>query len=194
MANLAIINTKIETLANAEKVTKAVLSELSRELIEYVLVDGTHDIAAVNRTLAVLTPMNKQTAILFFGAFLPHKFNEDTSLFGGLDKKAKDKKMELTVAFLADANNDIWSWAKANVKIEAKEVDYLGKVTKAISTALDKGAVSQLDLVNAIVAGGLDVNAVLALMQAAVPADKEAEPAFMAAAIGIDNPAIQEVC
>ena len=62
MANLATINTKIEALAQAEKVTKAVLSELSRELLDYVLVDGTHDIAAVNRTLAVLTPMNKQTA------------------------------------------------------------------------------------------------------------------------------------
>jgi hypothetical protein len=155
-----------------------VLSELSRELLEYVLVDGTHDVAAVNRTLNVLTPMNKQTAILFFEAFLPHKFNTDTGHFGGLDKKAKDKKLAATVAFLADADNDIWSWAKANVKIENKEIDYLGKVTKSISQAMEKGHASQLDIIKAVLAGGLDLAALAAVMQSAVPADAEGEQAF----------------
>ena len=185
MTTLTAINTKIATLANAEKVTKSVLSELSRDLIDYVLIQGTHDIAAVNRTLAVLTPMNKQTAVLFFGAFLPHKMNEDTGMFGGLDKKAKDKKLQLSTEFLADESNDIWSWAKDNVKVEAKEVDYIGKVTKAISQAIEKGHASQAELVKAVLAGGLDVAAIMAIMQSAVPADAEG-----AETMGTEQPAV----
>lgn len=197
---LTAINKKIETLGKAEKVTKATLSELSRDLLQYVLIEGSHDIAAVNRCTAVLTPMNKATAVLFFTAFLPHKHDADTGMFGGLDKKAKDKKLELAKAFLADEANDIWSWAKDNVKIEAKEVDYLGKVTKAIQQAAEKGGATQLELVNAIVAGGLELSSLMALMRSAVPADKEAEAAMAvtvdvpAGMLGVNNPAIQDVC
>lgn len=198
---IASINTKIATLANAEKITKATLAELSRDLLDYVLVQGFHDIAAVNRLLDVLTPMNKQTARLFFLHFLPHKWNDDTNSFGGLDKKAKDKKLELTGQFLANVDNTIWTWAAENVKIEAKEVDYLGKVTQSIQKAIEKGQVSQLELVKAVLAGGLELTALTALMQQAVAADTEGAEALKQEVdtnllgVGIDQPEVlQELC
>lgn len=199
---IASINTKIATLAKAEKVTKATLAELSRDLLDYVLVQGFHDIAAVNRLLDVLTPMNKETARLFFLHFLPHNWNEDTNSFGGLNKKAKEKKLELTGKFLADETNTIWTWAADNIKVEAKEVDYLGKVTKAISQAIDKGHVSQLELVKAVLAGGVELSALTLLMQQAVAADAEGAEAMgeeqdirAVQGIGVDQPELlAEVC
>lgn len=178
MSKLDNINANIEKLAASEKVTKAVLSELSRSLLDYVAIEGTWDIAAVNRTINVCTPMNRKTAILFFNALLPNKFDENTQAFGGLDKKRKDKQVEAIRQFLSVEANDIWSWAEQNVKVEAKDPDYLGKIKKAIQKAVESDAVSQLDIVKAIAAGGLDLNAVIALMAAGVPADAEAADAM----------------
>ena len=180
MSKLDNINANIEKLAASEKVTKAVLSELSRSLLDYVAIEGTWDIAAVNRTINVCTPMNRKTAILFFNALLPNKFDENTQAFGGLDKKRKDKQVEAIREFLSVEANDIWSWAEQNVKVEAKDPDYLGKIKKAIQKAVESQAVSPIDIVKAIAAGGLDLNAVIALMALGVPADVEAEQAMNA--------------
>lgn len=175
MNNIQSINNKIATLAQAEKVTKAVLAELSRDLIDYVLIQEIHDIAAVNRTLAVLTPMNKATAVQFFQAFLPHKFNEDTQTFGGLDKKIKPAKMEASKEFMADENNNIWTWAAVHVEVKAKEKDYLGNVTKAVKQAIDKGQVEQVALIQAVLSGGVDVATLMLILtqQAEKPAVQE---------------------
>ena len=162
MTLLQEINRKIKSLARAEKVTKARLGELSTELLIYVLGDdltgleASHDIDAVNRTLAVLTPMNKRTAVLYFTHFLPFSFDEETCKFGGMNKKAYKKVNAMTQEFLGTDGN-IWTWAAENIKVEKKEIDYAKKISDDIRKALDedKGGLSAKDVFNAVLEGGL---------------------------------------
>ena len=182
MSKLSMINGKIDTLANAERVTKSVLAELSRDLLENVMVDGTHDIAAVNRTINVLTPVNKKVAIEFFGVFTSHKFNETTNAFGGKDRKRHDKILEECQAFLADATNDIWTWANANIQVTQKPKDYFNKLAKLVEKALsdEEEGILAVDVVNAILAAGIEestLGLILAEREAERTAKLEAEAA-----------------
>lgn len=142
---LTAINASIVMLGNAERVTKATLAELSRSLLSYVMVDGgndngeaSYDIDAVNRTIAVLTPMNKTTACLFFSNFLPFSFDEKTCTFGKMVKQqtVRDNKLKAIIAFLDNADSDIWSWALDNVKIEKKVPKYAELITNTVKRAL----------------------------------------------------------
>ncbi|MGL5324021.1 MAG: hypothetical protein ACRC91_04760 [Aeromonas sp.] len=136
MANLTVINERIERLGNAERVTKAELSALSRELLEYVLLDNTGDVDAVNRMIAVLTPMNKRTAALYFPTFLPYAWDEETFKFGKKNKKAFETKLEAVKAWLAVDTNDIWHWANENIEMKKKAPKYLEQITKNIERGL----------------------------------------------------------
>lgn len=159
------INGKIEALGNAERITKKVLGELSRELIDYVFVSKSNDIDAVNRTLNACTPVNRKVAVMFFAAFLPFQWIEEEGRFAGLKKKQIDKKLPLCIDFLA-SDKTIWDWAEENVKVEQKEIDYLGKITKAVEKALkaEKGA---QEVFQAVLAGGLNIDNMMALLEAA---------------------------
>ena len=84
----ASILAHITAIAAAEKITRASLGEISRELIMYV--PDTKDIDLVNRLLGVLTPMNRATAVLYFKHFLPWDWEKDANKFGSMmqgDKK-----------------------------------------------------------------------------------------------------------
>ena len=189
MQNITLksINTKIKSLGDAEKITKALLGELSRELIFYVLdvttgeVDGeevsvigenaTFDIDTINRCIQVLTPMNKKTACLYFSNFMPFSFDEEASRFGGMDKNKKRlaKKVGMLGEFLADEDKNIWTWAQENIKVKQKPVDYTKKISSDIKNALDedKGNLSAEEVLNAIMEGGLtgaDIVACLGLI------------------------------
>lgn len=172
MADLNVINERIERLGNAERVTKAELSALSRELIEYVLVDDTGDIDAINRTIAVLTPMNKRTAALYFPTFMPYAWDEATLTFGKKNKKAFDKKLEAAKVWLADDANDIWSWASDNIEMKKKAPKYLELITKTVERGLadEENGVSVIEVMQAVLAAegitAADILASLTGMQA----------------------------
>ena len=127
MANIATINERIETIRASERVTKSELATISRELLEYMAVDKSNDIDAVNRLFGALTPMNLKVAGMFFSHFLPWKFDGDTVSFGKRFKgeKAVERAFDKCVEALADPNFNIWTWAADNVKIEKKKPDYL---------------------------------------------------------------------
>lgn len=173
-ATLKTINARIETIAQAERVTKKELGLLSREIFEYTLEQW--DSQVINRLLAVLTPMNKRTAILYFQAFTPFKYVEEAQEFGGI-VKANDNKARceaLMVAFLGSDGN-IWTWAEQHVKVEPKEVDFLANITKNVKKAIesDKGD----GVLEAVLAGGVtpaDIMAVLAAMAQQEPAQEQA--------------------
>lgn len=134
------LNGLIATLKESEKITKVTLSILSRDMLLYV--PDTDDIDMVNRTLSVLTPMNKATAILFFTHFLPWEAERDSDdKFTRFGKKSKgDKRLAKSVdaikAFLADPSNDIWSWAAENVQTELKKKDLAGAIHRSVVQAL----------------------------------------------------------
>jgi hypothetical protein len=132
----ASILAHITAIAAAEKITRASLGEISRELIMYV--PDTKDIDLVNRLLGVLTPMNRATAVLYFKHFLPWEFEEDANKFGSMmqgDKKIA-KRLTLITDFLKDTNNNIWTWADEHVTIERVKPDLGMNITEAVNKAL----------------------------------------------------------
>lgn len=127
----------IEAIAAAEKITRASLAEISRELLMYV--PDTKDIDMVNRLLNVLTPMNRATAVLFFRHFLAWEWEEDANKFGGMmqgDKKIS-KRATLISEFLKDTDNNIWTWAAANVEVEKVKPNLAEGVATAVHRALN---------------------------------------------------------
>lgn len=166
------INARIDAIANAEKVTKAELAALSREVLEYVTVEASGDVGVINRLLNVLTPMNHKTACLFFVEFIPHTFEENNT-FGAKFKGQKkvDAITEAVNNFLANEDNNIWTWAAANIKLEKKPKDYLNKLTKLVERALadDEEGISMEDIMLAVFEGGVDTKAVIDVIAAIEP-------------------------
>ncbi len=174
-ATLKTINARIETIAQAERVTKKELGLLSREIFEYTLEQW--DSQVINRLLAVLTPVNKRTAVLYFKAFTPFKFVEDTQVFGSVNKANDNKERcaALMTAFLGSDGN-IWTWADQHIELETKEKDYAGLVTKAIKQAL-KSETARESIIEAVLVGGVtpaDIMAVLAAMAQQEPVQDQA--------------------
>lgn len=166
------IEKRIATIAKSEKVTKEQLGIISRELLTCILVDreeglATFDIQPVNKLLGVLTPMNKQTAVLYFSAFLPFPFHAQACKFLSLKKKSKDKALIVAKEFLADEDNNIWTWAADNVKIEAKPVDWVKRITKDVSKALgdENDPLTAKDVLMAVMAGGINAQDLAGLME-----------------------------
>lgn len=135
--DIAIINARIEELAKSEKITKVILTELSRTILAYVYETG--DVTPTNRLLNVLTPMNKRTAILYFKEFLAYRFDDVKLAFIKKNKKTFDKKQELVNIFLLDEDNNIFTWAEDNVQIEAKPVDWSKRLTSDFKKAIEDG-------------------------------------------------------
>ncbi len=172
MATIEIINGKITLLAENERITKGLLSELSREVLELVLIDegkdtgkGTEDSRTINELINVLTPVNKRAAIVFFKHFAPFisATNEqgEWTGFGKKDKKNWDDKVKQVKEFLADPHNNLWTWADRNIEVEAKPYN-VAKVTKEIEKALKKA--NKADVIRAIMAGGLELADILEVM------------------------------
>lgn len=156
----------IETIAQAEKITRKALAEISRDLLIYV--PESQDIEAVNRLMGVLTPMNKNAARLYFQHFLPWKVENDTDgNFQRFGKKMKgDKqvadKLKAIEEWLSDESNNIWTWANDN--IEVKQKDFRATVARAIKKALEGDEksstppLSRDQLLDAIFEGGVTID------------------------------------
>lgn len=168
MANINKINERIETIRASERVTKAELSAISRELLEYIAIDQSDDIDAVNRLFSALTPMNLKTAGLFFSHFLPWKFDKDAVSFGKKfkGKDAVAKAYDKIVECLADETFNVWTWAHANVRMEKAKPDYVKNITKNVSKALnDEENPAQVnDIIEAVMKGGVSVRDLINLM------------------------------
>jgi hypothetical protein len=169
------IEMNITKIAACEKVTKATLSILSRDLLAYVY--ETNDIAMVNRLLKVLSPVNKRVAEEYFPKYLGWTFNKKELTFG---TKAKDKahtaKYELTCAWLGDITNDIWVFAKQEIVFAVAPKKYASKITQLVTRALKDAeeGISVKDIMYAIMASELvTLNDILAPL-AEIPATIDA--------------------
>lgn len=185
-ATLATIGVKIANLADSERITKALLSELSREVLTVVLLDdgnepkdgealkGTGDSRTINELIEALTPVNKKVAIEFFTAMVPFIVMSDENgeflKFGGKDKKKWDDKVAAVSEWLSDPMNNIWSWAARHIDIVKKPYN-VSDVTKAIEKALKKKA-SKADILQAVFSGGLTMEDILAIIE---PKEQPAE-------------------
>lgn len=166
--NAALVDT-LETLKGAEKITKETLRMLSREMLDAVHVAG--DIQPVNRLLEVLTPMNRRACVLFFQHFSGHFYSEKDERFGKRDKQNYEAKYKASDEFLDDPLNNIWTWAAREIEMEAKPFTML-KVTKMVETILkkaDKAGFKQEDVFKAMLAGGLEMDTITAILEQMVP-------------------------
>lgn len=186
----AVVYGRLEEIANAEKITRVQLRELSRELLVYV--PDTDDIDIVNRLINVLTPMNAKACVLFFGHFLPWEREKDNDgnhvRFGKRmqgDKKV-NKRLELIKEFLADENNNIWTWADSN--IEVKQKDFKAMIARTIKKALEGDEKSDTDpltptqVIDAVFEGGVTLEQMMEAMEGKVNLKEEKEIEFKHAA------------
>jgi hypothetical protein len=171
----AALYARIDAIASAEKITKHELAAFSRESLMYVV--DTNDIGAINRLLDVLTPMNRLSAIAFFGHFLPwEKETDNNDVFQRFGSKySQDKKFARKVAliteWLKDVDATIWTWAAANLDLYTKK-NWAANISKAVEKALkgednDRGVsapISMGDVMAAVMAGGISIEDMLEAM------------------------------
>jgi hypothetical protein len=160
----------IRALQESERVTKSTLGFLSRDVLEALHTEESKtfgDIQYVNRLLAVLSPMNKKTFIKFIqelGGFL---FNEKDGVFTKKDKVLYSEKRTIAMALLADANWNIWVYSQ-DWSPEGKPytLDKISESVKTIFKKAEKNGLKRADVIKAILAGGIEAEEMLALMDA----------------------------
>lgn len=128
----------IKEVAAAEKITKAKLGVLSRDILTYVM--DTNDIMSVNSLIAVLTPANRMASIAYFEHFLPWEVERDGEKrfvrFGKKLKGTKPVKAQAAInLWLSDEGNNIWNWVDDNLEMK-KKIDFNSRVVNAINKAL----------------------------------------------------------
>lgn len=171
----------LDAIQQAEAVTKRELLALSRTVLEFV--HETGDIGPVNQLLAVLTPVNKKVAKLFFVHFTGFHFDDVSMLFV---KKSKKRYADALVAareFLADPHNNIWTWAARHVEVEAKPFTadkvktYMVKAMKEAAAA----GLTELEVFRAVFKAGFKVETIIAMLD-----ELEVEPEVVMAGMGVE--------
>lgn len=157
-------NRALNCIARAEKVTKAELRILSRTVLEAIYETG--DVAFINKLLAILSPVNKKVAKLYFKEFSGFSLDETTGSFTTKSKKRYDKALANGRMFLEDPLNNIWTWAERNVEIETKDfsLDLVTEAFKAYMKKATKVGLTQKDVVKAVLSAGVEADTIIALM------------------------------
>lgn len=181
----------IAVLADAERITKKVFGELSRDLLEYVM--ETEDIRPINALLGVdaetgkfiLTAANWRVGCMYFHHFVPFTSNfkdiADKGInegrrvstsplcFAKKSKKRTAKCAEMITEWLADEDNNIWTWQADNLTV-TKPKDFAGDINKVITKALvgddDNEPLTVSQVLDAVLAvDGIDAGALFAMMK-----------------------------
>lgn len=161
-------NKAVKRLGAAEKVSKEILRELSRSVLEAH--HATGNVVYINQLVAALTPKNREMCILFFKEFSGFKWNIESLSFFSKDKKKYDASCLLSDKFLEDPNNNIWSWAERHIApMEKKPATFLCDMIKERAKAWHERAkkehISDADLLVAFFAGGIEPSAVVAALE-----------------------------
>lgn len=168
----------LDAIQQAEQVTKRELLALSRTVLEFV--HETGDIGPVNQLLAVLTPVNKKVARLFFVHFTGFHFDDVSMLFIKKSKKRYPDALAAYKEFVADPHNNIWTWAQRHVEVEAKP--FSGDKVKAYMAKAMKDAaavgMTELDVLRSVFKAGFKVDTMLSLLEEldAIVVEKEEAP------------------
>jgi len=155
--------TALETLAGSEKITKDMLRGLSRSVLEAH--HATEDVQYINRLLPTLSPINHRAMVEFFKAFGGFMFDETEKRFTKKHKKTYDAKHILSLAFLENPMNNIWSWSERHLNVEKKpERSLTDRIKDDVSKWLAKAAkdkVSQASILEAVFSAGIEPDAVM---------------------------------
>ena len=168
-------NRRIGQLGKAEASVRAELNVLSRGVLEAV--HATEQIGYVNQLLAVLTPVNRKAAVVFFKHFAGFHYDEVTRMFTKKSKKRYEQAHKNAMEFLQDPNNNMFSWAERHIEVEQKPFDqasFLKAQHKAFIRAVQQSRDNGIDQKELFAAmfkpeegkPGLDVNALVAVLEA----------------------------
>ena len=163
----------LKALQKAEKITKDLLRDMSRDVLNAVHV--TQDSGVINKLIAVLTPVNRKVAILFYKEFSGFNWDDEEVSFGKKNKKKYEDIKAKALLALTNPHFNIWTWAERNVDIEKKPLK-LADITKFVEKTLKRAneeGIAQADVIKAIIDGGLELDALMALMDAAVQEEQE---------------------
>lgn len=179
-------NRRIGQLGKAEASVRSELNVLSRGVLEAV--HATEQIGYVNQLLAVLTPVNRKAAVVFFKHFAGFHYDEVTRMFTKKSKKRYEQAHKNAMEFLQDPNNNMFSWAERHIEVEQKPFDQASFLKaqhkafiRAVQQARDNG-IDQKELFAAMFKPeegkpGLDVNALVAVLEAMDVVEVKAEEA-----------------
>ena len=163
----------IDKLGKAEGLVRQQVNVLSRSVLEAI--HATEQIGYVNQMLAVLTPVNRKAAVVFFKHFTGFHYDEATKLFTKKSKKRYDQAHADALKFLEDPLNNMFSWCVRHIEVEKKPFDAITFLKdqrkvfiRAIQTARDNG-VSQKELFEQMFnpetgKPGIDVEALVAVL------------------------------
>lgn len=183
------IQNAIIELTAAERITKRLLGELSRDVLEYVV--DNEDVRPINMLLGigedgkfVLTAANWRIACLYFHHFVPFTSNykdvadlginkgrrspQNTLVFAKKSKKKWDKGIKAIIDWLANEDNNIWGWQADNIETK-KAKDFAGDITKVVAKALqgddDNEALTLEQVLDAVIdADGVDAQTLMAAL------------------------------
>lgn len=185
---IELIDKKIGQLKKSETITKQLLSELSREILVFVI--ENKDVRPVNHLLGdkdgyALSPVNWRFACKYFLHFLPFSSNYDEVKdcinnggnrsplrFKKISPRSFDAKAEQIAIWLADDKNDIWEWSNS-INLEEKPVDWFKRLTGAVEKASDKGGLSAVDIMAAVMAAGIDADVLIKAIGEALPKEED---------------------
>ena len=145
------LDNKLNRVLNREKLNKQEIGELSREILAYAY--DNNDIGRVNRFINGLTPVNKKVSTHFFIRFLGWSFNEEDNSFKKKVKaKTFAKKLELATEFLADEDNNLWTWEHKAGIVKPLPKNYAKRIANMVTKALtdEKEAITPAELMAAI--------------------------------------------
>ena len=193
-----VIDTRIKSIAAASKALFVELGHASRELLMYV--PDSNDIDAVNRLIAVLNRTDAQHAVLFFGEFLPWKFDGKftTKLSGERRLAEMTAAREAFLKTMIDDGNGksheatLWDWVTENVQVAERKVDYNKNIVNVIQRATaeknadgteNKFRISKADVIADVMNAGVTIDDLMAVVNAAIDERKKAEEAAKKAEI-----------
>lgn len=157
-------NGSLQRIAQSEKTTKEELRTLSRSILEAH--HATENIGYINRLIAVLSPVNKKAAIVFFTHFSGFSFDAETRMFTKKSKKRYDNAKALAQAFLDDPLCNIWTWAERHIEVEQKPfaVESFEKyMIRAVKNAAAAG-IDQVELLKAVFKAGIKPDCIIEVM------------------------------
>ena len=159
-----------DALRQSEDVTRRELRGLSRSLLgalhglEDPLLQG--DIQFINRLIPVLTPINRKVYVVFMQHFGGFHFDEALQQFTKKSAKRYAEARQECVEFLADPNNNLFSWGTRHIEVNVRPFDPKA-VTKYIEGQLKKAAGAQLGqdaVIRAVFDAGIKVDVVMGII------------------------------
>lgn len=165
---LSTIDARIESLNNAEKIVREELRSLSRDVLYALHEHG--NIEVVNKVVqANLTAVNRKAIIVFFKEWTGFHYDDAAKMFTKKNKAQYDNvKESCLIALNEDPHWNFWSWAEREIVVEAKGFDPK-KVTKFIENQMkkaEKDGFKQADVIRAILAAGIEVDALVEILDA----------------------------